>query len=92
MTRECHVRFYERLRGQFPQPTYHFGMKLHIGVDSQSGLAAREQRRIAKLKAEIACHEDMRRHGVHQPDTHVNAPPGLGRYGLRPAQPSPGNP
>jgi len=39
MTRECHVRFCERLRGQFPRPTHHFGMKLHIGVDSQSGLA-----------------------------------------------------
>ena len=38
MTRECHVRFCERLRGQFPRPTHHFGMKLHIGVDSQSGL------------------------------------------------------
>lgn len=38
MTRECHVRFCERLRGQFPRPTHHFGMKLHIGVDSQTGL------------------------------------------------------
>ena len=38
MTRECHVRFCERLRGQFPRPTHHFGMKMHIGVDSQSGL------------------------------------------------------
>ena len=36
--RECHVRFCERLRGKFPRPTHHFGMKLHIGVDSQSGL------------------------------------------------------
>ncbi|MCY0852728.1 IS5 family transposase [Cupriavidus sp. D39] len=39
MTRECHVRFCERLGGRFPGSTYHFGMKLHIGVDSQSGLA-----------------------------------------------------
>ena len=23
MTRECHVRFCERLRGQFPRPTHH---------------------------------------------------------------------
>ena len=38
MTRECHVRFCERLRGQFPRPTYHFGMKAHIGVDAHSGL------------------------------------------------------
>ena len=30
---------WERLRGQIPWPTRHFGMKLHIGVDSQSGLA-----------------------------------------------------
>ncbi|MBS1177392.1 MAG: transposase [Proteobacteria bacterium] len=39
MTRECHVRFCERLRGKFLRPTHHFGMKLHIGVDSRSGLA-----------------------------------------------------
>lgn len=38
MTRECHVRFCERLRGQFPRPTHHFGMKAHIGVDDESGL------------------------------------------------------
>ncbi len=38
MTRECHVRFCERLRGQFPRPTHHFGMKAHIGVDARSGL------------------------------------------------------
>ena len=38
MTRECHVRFCERLRGKFPRPTHHFGMKLHIGADSHSGL------------------------------------------------------
>ena len=38
MTRECHVRFCERLRGQFPWPTHHFGMKAHIGVDADSGL------------------------------------------------------
>ncbi len=39
MTREWHVRFRERRRGQILWPTHHFGMKLHIGVDSQSGLA-----------------------------------------------------
>lgn len=39
MTRECHVRFCERLKVKFLGPTHHFGMKLHIGVDSQSGLA-----------------------------------------------------
>lgn len=38
MTRECHVRFCERLRGQFPRPTHHFGMKAHIGADADSGL------------------------------------------------------
>lgn len=38
MTRECHVRFCERLRGKFPRPTYHFGMKTHIGADAASGL------------------------------------------------------
>ena len=38
MTRECHVRFCERLRGKFLRPTHHFGMKAHIGVDAQSGL------------------------------------------------------
>lgn len=38
MTRECHVRFCERLRGNFLRPTYHFGIKAHIGVDADSGL------------------------------------------------------
>jgi IS5 family transposase len=38
MTRECHVRFCERLRGKFPRSTHHFGMKLHIGVDSRTKL------------------------------------------------------
>jgi IS5 family transposase len=38
MTRECHVRFCERLRGQFPRPTLHFGMKAHIGADVETGL------------------------------------------------------
>ena len=38
MTRECHVRFCERLRGKFLRPTHHFGMKAHIGVDAESGL------------------------------------------------------
>ena len=38
MTRECHVRFCERLRGRFRRPTYHFGMKAHVGVDASSGL------------------------------------------------------
>lgn len=38
MTRECHVRFCERLGGRFPGSTYHFGMKAHIGVDAESGL------------------------------------------------------
>ena len=38
MTRECHVRFYERLRGKFPRPTHHFGMKMHTGTDAGSGL------------------------------------------------------
>ncbi len=38
MTRECHVRFCERLGGRFPGSTYHFGMKAHVGVDAASGL------------------------------------------------------
>lgn len=38
MTRECHVRFCERLRGQLPRPARHFGMKAHIGVNDNSGL------------------------------------------------------
>lgn len=36
MTRECRVRFCERLRGQFLWPTHHFGMKAHIGADAES--------------------------------------------------------
>lgn len=38
MTRECHVRFWERLEVQVPGSTHHFGMKAHIGVDAESGL------------------------------------------------------
>lgn len=38
MTRECHVRFCERLGAKFLRPTHHFGMKAHIGVDVESGL------------------------------------------------------
>jgi IS5 family transposase len=38
MTRECHVRFCERLRGKLPRSTYHFGMKAHISVDADSGV------------------------------------------------------
>ncbi|MGF6604207.1 IS5 family transposase [Paraburkholderia sp. GAS448] len=38
MTRECHVRFCERLGGRLPRSTYHFGMKAHVGVDADSGL------------------------------------------------------
>lgn len=38
MTRECHVRFCERLRGKLLRPTHHFGMKAHIAVDADSGL------------------------------------------------------
>lgn len=38
MTRECHVRFCERLRGKILRPTHHFGMKAHIGADADSGL------------------------------------------------------
>lgn len=51
---------------------------------------AKQQRKLQKLKAEIAMQEDMRRQGIHQPGTHVS-PPELGqaRYGLRPAQSCP---
>ena len=38
MTRERHVRFCERLQGQFQRPTHHFGMKAHVVVDASSGL------------------------------------------------------
>jgi len=36
MTRECHVRFCERLRGKFPRSTHHIGLKAHSGVDSKT--------------------------------------------------------
>ena len=50
----------------------------------------KEQRRQARLRAEIEMQEEMRGHGILQPDTHISPPPqGQGRYGLRPAQPSP---
>lgn len=51
MTRECHVRFCERLRGQFPRPTHHFGMKAHIGADAESGLV----HSVAGTPANVAC-------------------------------------
>ena len=38
MTRECHVRFCERLREKLLRPTHHFGMNAHIGADADSGL------------------------------------------------------
>jgi transposase, IS5 family len=38
MTRECHVRFCERLRRKVLRPTHHFGMKVHTGVDADSGV------------------------------------------------------
>ena len=38
MTRECHVRFCERLEVKLLRPTRHFGMKAHIGVDSKEGI------------------------------------------------------
>lgn len=59
-------------------------------INQRVDTLARQQRRMARLSAEIALHEDMRRCGIHQPDTHISAPAlGLGRYGLRPARPSP---
>ncbi|MGD1081466.1 MAG: transposase [Candidatus Sulfotelmatobacter sp.] len=38
MTRECHVRICERLEVKLLRPTRHFGMKAHVGVDSQTKL------------------------------------------------------
>ena len=38
MTRECHVRFCERLEVKLLRSTRHFGMKAHIGVDAKSGI------------------------------------------------------
>lgn len=50
----------------------------------------KEQRRQLTLRAQIEMQEDMRGHGILQPDTHISPPPlGQGRYGLRPAQPCP---
>lgn len=39
VNREIHAPFCERLKVKLLGSTHHFGMKLHIGVDSQSGLA-----------------------------------------------------
>lgn len=62
-------------------------------IDQRVDALAHAQRRIARLRAEIALHEDMRSSGIHQPNTHISAPAlGLGRYGLRPARPSPSQP
>lgn len=38
MTRECHVRFCERLQEQLLWPTHLFGMKVYIGADAEPGL------------------------------------------------------
>ncbi len=38
MTRECHVRFCERLEARFLRSTHHFGMKAHVGADVVTGL------------------------------------------------------
>jgi IS5 family transposase len=54
MTRECHVRFWERLRGQFPRPTHHFGMKAHIDVDADSGQFGHTKVRYRGLKKNTA--------------------------------------
>lgn len=56
-------------------------------INQRVDALAKEQRRMARLQAEIALHEQLRRQGVYHPDTHVSAPQ-LGRYGLRPSQPS----
>ena len=57
-------------------------------INQRVDALARQQRRIARLHAELALQDDLRRMGIHQPDTHVSAPPQPGRCGLRPAQPS----
>lgn len=70
---------HEHLRGKRAQDD----KTLNQRVDA----LAREQRRMARLHAEIALQDDLRRMGIHRPDTHVSAPPQPGRYGLRPSQP-----
>lgn len=62
------------------------GKTVNQRVDSLS----QETRRIAQLQAQIDLQDELRRHGVYRPDTHISPPTlGLGRYGLRPSQPSP---
>ncbi|MBS0415950.1 MAG: ISNCY family transposase [Proteobacteria bacterium] len=57
-------------------------------INQRVDALARQQRRLARLHAELALQDDLRRMDTHRPDTHVSAPPQLGRCGLRPAQPS----
>jgi transposase, IS5 family len=65
MTRECHVRFCERLGGRFPGSTYHFGMKAHIGVDADSGLVhslvgtAANESDVSQAHALLHGHEEL---------------------------------
>jgi transposase, IS5 family len=61
MTRESHVRFCERLRGQSLPSTHLFGMKAHIGVGSKSGLLHRAESRAANV-ADVT-QVDKLRHG-----------------------------
>lgn len=54
-------------------------------VNQRVDTVVKEQRRLARLRAEIALQEDMREVEIYQPSTHPSAPPALSCYGLRPA-------
>jgi hypothetical protein len=54
-------------------------------VNQRVDTVVKEQRRLARLRAEIALQEDMREVEIYQPSTHPSAPPALSRYGPGPS-------
>ncbi|AEQ96201.1 helix-turn-helix domain-containing protein [Xanthomonas oryzae] len=63
---------------------------LQAHVSTHGAPLTNQQRKLLKLKTEIALQDSMRDHGIHHPDTHISPPPlGQARYGLRPTQSCP---
>ena len=56
-------------------------------VNQRVDMVAKEQRRLARLRAEIALQEDVREGEIYQLSTTPSAPPALSCYGRGPAQP-----
>lgn len=62
-------------------------------VNQRVDTLSKERQRIQRLRAQIAHQNDLSSSGMHQPDTHISAPPlGAQRYGLRPTHCAPSEP